>query len=52
MVNQRESFPIDDIPIQECPHYHGKVYTYTSAIAMFYAPSDLSGVGGTMCKRI
>jgi len=30
----------------ECPGYHGNISIYNSASSMFYAPSDLSGVGG------
>ena len=30
----------------ECPGYHGKISVYNSASSTFYAPSDLSGVGG------
>lgn len=30
----------------------GEVYTYPSAIATFYAPSDLSGIGGGLRERI
>ncbi|PBK85947.1 hypothetical protein ARMGADRAFT_941148, partial [Armillaria gallica] len=32
--------------------YHRKVYIYTSAITMFYTPSDLSGIGGMMHEHI
>lgn len=34
------------------PHFHGKLALYTSAVAMFYAPSDLSGVGGMRRERV
>ena len=29
-----------------------KVYVYSSAVATFYAPSDLCGSGGMRCERI
>ncbi|KAF8871036.1 hypothetical protein CPB85DRAFT_1445765 [Mucidula mucida] len=35
----------EDAPLELCPRYHGKVFTYPSAVAEFYAPSDLSGIG-------
>ncbi|KAI5982008.1 hypothetical protein EDD15DRAFT_2378623 [Pisolithus albus] len=35
-----------DIPHLECPGYEGKISIYNSASSTFYAPSDLSGVGG------
>ncbi|KAK0191768.1 hypothetical protein F5146DRAFT_981835 [Armillaria mellea] len=41
-----------DISANEYPRYHGKIYTYTSAVATFYAPSDLSGIGGMYRERI
>jgi hypothetical protein len=28
------------------PEFHGRVAVYNSAVVKFYAPSDLSGVGG------
>lgn len=34
------------------PHFHGKLALYTSAVAMFYASSDLSGVGGMRREHV
>ncbi|PBK74578.1 hypothetical protein ARMSODRAFT_985796 [Armillaria solidipes] len=48
-ANGRDGTPIDDIPIQECPCYHGKVYTYTSAVVMFYTPMTRSWRKGPGC---
>ncbi|KAJ7735044.1 hypothetical protein B0H16DRAFT_1676755 [Mycena metata] len=42
----------DDIPIDLCPNFHGRIYVHHSAIARFYAPSDLCGVGGMYRERI
>ncbi|KAJ7724027.1 hypothetical protein B0H16DRAFT_1736971 [Mycena metata] len=42
----------DDIPIDLCPNFHGRIYVYHSALARFYAPSDLCGVGGMYRERI
>ena len=36
----------EDIPLQECPFYDGKLYVYNSACSMFFSPSDLSGIHG------
>ena len=36
----------------ECPGYHGNISIYNLASSMFYAPSDLSGVGGMRCEYI
>jgi len=35
-----------DVPLDECPDFYGNVFIYRSATARFYAPSDISGVGG------
>ncbi|KAI6001202.1 hypothetical protein EDD15DRAFT_2477653 [Pisolithus albus] len=35
-----------DIPPTECPGYEGRISIYHSASSTFYAPSDLSGIGG------
>jgi hypothetical protein len=36
----------------DLPKFHNKISVYTSAVATFYAPSDISGVGGMRCERI
>ena len=41
-----------DVPLEQCPPLRGRVYIFLSAIAMFYAPSDPSGIGGMYCERI
>jgi hypothetical protein len=38
-------------PLQ-CPKYKGKIFVYPSAVAIYHAPSDLSGVGGMYRERI
>ncbi|KAN0129101.1 hypothetical protein V8E53_013097 [Lactarius tabidus] len=38
--------------LQECPAFDGAIKVYHSAIATFYAPSDLSGSGGLRRERI
>jgi hypothetical protein len=35
-----------NVPIDDCPSIHTRVYVYHSATARFYAPSDLCGTGG------
>lgn len=36
----------------DLPEFHAKISVYTSAVATFYAPSDISGIGGMRCERI
>ena len=38
--------------IDECPQFEGEFKVYHSAVATFFAPSDLSGAGGMRCERI
>lgn len=39
-------------PCSSLPGIEGKIAVYPSALAMFYAPSDLSGIGGMRRERI
>jgi hypothetical protein len=34
------------------PEFCTKISVYSSAVATFYAPSDVSGIGGMRCERI
>jgi hypothetical protein len=43
---------ITDVPLDELPSFHEKISLYPSAVATFYAPSDISGVGGMRRERI
>ena len=36
----------EEIPLEECPFYNGKLHVYNSACSTFFAPSDLSGAHG------
>lgn len=48
--DDRDSNPPDDI--EDCPAFKGKIYVHHSAVACYYAPSDLCGVGGMYRERI
>src|SRR5258705_13969878 len=37
---------------QDLPTFYEKITVFTSAVATFYAPSDISGIGGVRFKRI
>ncbi|KAK6988610.1 hypothetical protein R3P38DRAFT_3409362 [Favolaschia claudopus] len=41
-----------NVPIDDCPRFGGQINVYHSAIARFYAPSDLCGAGGMHRERI
>lgn len=41
-----------DVPIADCPSFGGRISTFNSASSRFYAPSDLSGVGGMHTEYI
>ncbi|KAJ7504628.1 hypothetical protein B0H11DRAFT_1632581, partial [Mycena galericulata] len=34
------------VPLSECPEFSERAFVYNSARAVFYAPSDVSGIGG------
>ena len=42
----------EDIPLNQCPVFHGRIAVYHSAVARFFAPSDLCGMGGMYQERI
>lgn len=41
-----------DVPLNQCPQFSGHIFVYPSAIATFYAPSDLCGIHGMHRERI
>ncbi|KAJ3715966.1 hypothetical protein DFJ43DRAFT_1134655 [Lentinula guzmanii] len=41
-----------DVELDDCPHITSKINVYHSAVAIFYAPSDISGVRGMKHERI
>ena len=44
--------PLDNIPLDQFPVVKGKVRVFPSAISMYYAPSDKSGIRGMFRERI
>lgn len=38
--------------IEDCPAFDGAIKVHHSAVAMFYAPSNLSGLGGLRRERV
>ncbi|KAJ7170354.1 hypothetical protein C8R43DRAFT_1120786 [Mycena crocata] len=42
----------DPIPLARCPDFAERIFIYNSARAVFYAPSDVSGIGGMHHERI
>jgi hypothetical protein len=43
----------NDVDLDLCPDISNlRIYTYPSARAVFFAPSDLSGIEGMKCERI
>ncbi|KAI6131082.1 hypothetical protein EDD16DRAFT_1689588 [Pisolithus croceorrhizus] len=41
---------LDEVPPSECPTYGNKIAVVNSAAVLFYAPSDISGIGGMQCE--
>ncbi|KAF8873949.1 hypothetical protein BD779DRAFT_1613631 [Infundibulicybe gibba] len=50
--NPDSSIPGSQIELDKCPEFNSNVYLYPSAIATFYAPSDISGINGMYRERI
>jgi len=44
--NPELDVPLNEIPLNQCPQYTGKVMVYASAVATYNAPSDVHGVSG------
>jgi hypothetical protein len=44
--------PGSDILLSDCPTFSSRITVFHSAVATFYAPSDLSGIGGMHRQRI
>jgi hypothetical protein len=51
-LNPGADNPSDDIPLHQCPVFTGRIFVYHSAVARFFAPSDLCGAGGMYQERI
>jgi hypothetical protein len=51
-VNRNTGVSSADVPLHECPSFVGAISVFHSAVARFYAPSDLCGAGGMYCERI
>jgi hypothetical protein len=41
-----------DVALDDCPRFYGHISVFHSAIARFYAPSDVCGAGGMFQERI
>ncbi|KAH9915818.1 uncharacterized protein B0H18DRAFT_1107822 [Fomitopsis serialis] len=52
--NPQSDVPGDEVSLRECPviNSRSRVRVFPSAVATFYAPSDVSGVGGMRRERI
>ncbi|KAJ7932345.1 hypothetical protein B0H13DRAFT_2518823 [Mycena leptocephala] len=52
-LNPDAPMPGGRIPLEQCPVFvNERIYIFNSARAVFYAPSDVSGVGGMHHERI
>ncbi|KAF8990356.1 hypothetical protein BDZ89DRAFT_1097602 [Hymenopellis radicata] len=46
------ALPSDEVDISQCPPITSRVYVFHSAVASFYAPSDIAGTRGMKHERI
>ncbi|KAG6808987.1 hypothetical protein H0H92_002077 [Tricholoma furcatifolium] len=44
--------PLVEVPLEICPLPEGRIRVYPSAVTTFYAPSNVSGIGGMFQERI
>jgi hypothetical protein len=44
--------PMANVALEDCPVFRSRIRVYHSAVARFYAPSDLCGAGGMYSERI
>jgi hypothetical protein len=51
-LNPDSDTPGSNVTLSKCPEVRGSVFVFHSAVATFYAPSDLSGIGGMYRERI
>ncbi|KAJ6554136.1 hypothetical protein B0H10DRAFT_2348753 [Mycena sp. CBHHK59/15] len=51
-LNPKATHVSVQIPLAQCPEFSERVFMYNSARAVFYAPSDVSGIGGMHHERI
>jgi hypothetical protein len=41
-----------NVPLEQCPYFDSKIYVYHTATAVFYSPSDPSGIRGMRAECI
>jgi hypothetical protein len=51
-IHPDAAIPPDEIPLDQCPIFVGRILVFHSVIARFFAPSDLCGAGGMYQERI
>ena len=51
-MNPTAAISGDDIALDECPIFIGRILVFHSAVARFFAPSDLCGAGGMYQERL
>lgn len=51
-INPDSELSGSQVNLSQCPNFQEYISVFTSAIATFYAPSDLSGSGGMLRQRI
>ncbi|KAG1826670.1 hypothetical protein EV424DRAFT_1509611 [Suillus variegatus] len=45
-LNPNDPRDLSEVPLAYCPHFDDKISVFNSACSRFFAPSDLSGIGG------
>ncbi|KAI0054565.1 hypothetical protein BV25DRAFT_1910247 [Artomyces pyxidatus] len=51
-LNPHSLIPASERDIDDCPTFYSRISVFKSALAQYYTPSDLSGIGGMHRQRI
>jgi hypothetical protein len=52
IVHPDSEISSEDVSLDDCPNFRGRIFVYHSAIARFFSPSDLCGAGGMYREHI
>ncbi|KAG2044014.1 hypothetical protein BDR03DRAFT_930774 [Suillus americanus] len=51
-LNPNDPCDPSEVPLACCPQFEDKINVFNSACSRFFAPSDISGIGGMCCEYI
>lgn len=51
-LHPNDNTPGSEVDINDCPRFYDLISVFHSAVATYFAPSDISGIGGMLRERI